>query len=139
DMLVGTRLTDHGKGSFRPLHYLGNKMISGVIAYTFGVKVTDVLSGYRVFSRDFVKLLPLISPGFEIETELTLQAVAKKFVIRETPIQYGERAPDNPSKLSTFKDGWRILRTIVLILKDYKPLTFFGVMAILFACLSVAA
>jgi hypothetical protein len=139
DMLVGTRLTAHGDASFRPLHYLGNRMISWVISKVFNVKVTDVLSGYRVFSRDFVKLLPLISPGFEIETELTLQAVAKKFVIRETPIQYGERAANNPSKLSTFKDGWRILRTIVLILKDYKPLTFFGVIAIFFAMLSLAA
>jgi glycosyltransferase involved in cell wall biosynthesis len=139
DMLVGTRLSAHGDGSFRPLHYLGNRMISGVISKVFNVRVTDVLSGYRVFSRDFVKLLPLVSPGFEIETELTLQAVAKKFIIRETEIKYGERPAHSPSKLSTFKDGWKILRTIVLILKDYKPLTFFGSVAILFAILSLAA
>lgn len=139
DMLVGTRLTTHGDDSFRPLHYFGNKVISWVISKLFKVTVTDVLSGYRVFSRDFVKMLPLVSPGFEIETELTLQAITKGFVVRETPIHYGERPAGSYSKLRTFKDGWRILRTIVLILKDYKPLTFFGIIAMFLALLSLSA
>ena len=139
DMVVGTRLANYEDASFRRFHYFGNRTISRVISAVFKIHVTDVLSGYRCFSRDFVKMLPLVSPGFEIETELTLQAGAKKFVICETPIRYGERPEGSPSKLNTFQDGWRIIWTIVFILKDYKPLTFFGSIAILAAALSVTA
>ncbi len=139
DMVVGTRLSTHGDASFRRFHYFGNHMISSLISAVFKIQVTDVLSGYRCFSRNFVKTLPLVSPGFEIETELTLQAGAKRFLLYESPIQYGERPQGSLSKLNTFQDGWRILRTIVFILKDYKPLTFFGSIAIVSALLSLAA
>ncbi len=139
DMVVGTRLQDHRERSFRRFHQLGNNVISGLIRTIFQIDVKDVLSGYRVFSRDFVRSVPLSSPGFEIETELTLQAAAKNFVIRESPIQYGERPEGSYSKLSTWGDGLLILKMIFLIFKDYKPLTFFGTLGITLAVLSLLA
>jgi glycosyltransferase involved in cell wall biosynthesis len=139
DMVVGTRLESHGHGAFRRFHQFGNRLISRLIATIFKVDVNDVLSGYRVFSRDFVRCVPLSSQGFEIETELTLQAAAKKFAIRETPIDYGERPEGSYSKLNTWGDGFLILKLIFLIFKDYKPLTFFGSLGIVTALGSMAA
>jgi glycosyltransferase involved in cell wall biosynthesis len=138
DMVVGMRLEQFQKGAFRPFHRSGNHLIAGLIRALFGVRVRDVLSGYRVFSREFVKTVPLTSSGFEVEIELTLQAVAKDFVIREVPIRYGERPEGSISKLSTFRDGWNVLRAIGLILKDYKPLLFFSGVCGLFSVFSVA-
>jgi len=139
DMVVGTRLESHGRGAFRRFHQFGNRLISRLIATIFKLEVNDVLSGYRVFSRDFVRSVPLAAQGFEIETELTLQAAAKKFVIRETPIDYGERPAGSYSKLNTWGDGLLILKLIFLIFKDYKPLTFFGSLAIVLALGSAVA
>ncbi len=139
DMVVGTRLEQFQNGSFRRFHCLGNRMIARLLSSIFGVWVTDVLSGYRVFSREFVRSVPVMSPGFEIETELTLHAMAKKFVIREQPVPYGERPQGSFSKLRTYRDGYHILKTIFLIFKDYKPLTFFGIVGILIAIVSLLA
>lgn len=139
DMVVGTRLEQFQSGSFRRFHRLGNRMITRLLSSIFGVRVTDVLSGYRVFSREFVRSIPVMSPGFEIETELTLHAMAKKFMIREQPVAYGQRPQGSPSKLRTYRDGYHILKTIFLIFKDYKPLTFFGTIAILIAICSFLA
>jgi glycosyltransferase involved in cell wall biosynthesis len=128
DMVVGTRLEGHRGRSFRRFHNFGNRVISKLVARVFGIPVRDVLSGYRVFSREFVRSVLLSSPGFEVETELTIQAAARRLVIAEHPILYGERPPGSHSKLSTFGDGFLILRLIFLIFKDHRPFTFFAVL-----------
>jgi len=125
DMVVGSRLGDHHQDAFRSLHKFGNRLISGVISNLFSCTLTDVLSGYRVFSRRFVDHVPLISQGFEIETEMTLNALEANMVIREVPISYRSRPEGSESKLSTFKDGALILITIVDIFRNYRPLPFF--------------
>ncbi len=129
DMVVGVRMSAFREKSFRRFHLLGNRLVAGLISYLFSAKVSDVLSGYRVFSRDFVKSVPLRSQGFEIETEMTLQALAKGFPIREIPIEYGERPEGSFSKLNTFSDGFLILKAIAMVFKDYKPLAFFSLLS----------
>jgi glycosyltransferase involved in cell wall biosynthesis len=125
DMVVGARLVRYQEGAFRRFHRFGNHLVARMILTLFHVRISDVLSGYRVFSREFVKTLPLTAGGFEIETEMTLQAAAKGFLIEEIPIDYGIRPDGSLSKLSTFRDGYLIIKTIVKIFKDYKPLPFF--------------
>jgi glycosyltransferase involved in cell wall biosynthesis len=126
DMVVGVRMLSFATGSFRPFHQLGNHLVASLISRLFSTKVTDVLSGYRVFSRPFVKTVPLMSEGFEVETEMTLQALAKRFVIKELPIAYGRRPEGSRSKLDTWSDGYLVLKSIAMIFKDYKPLLFFS-------------
>jgi glycosyltransferase involved in cell wall biosynthesis len=126
DMVVGTRLQQHEHGAFRALHEFGNKFISKLISVLFSAQVTDVLSGYRAMDVDFVRTLYLKSNGFEIETEITLQALIKNRVIQEVPIRYGERPAGSHSKLSTFSDGALIIRGVLLVFRDYKPLVFFS-------------
>jgi glycosyltransferase involved in cell wall biosynthesis len=139
DMVVGTRMQGHAEGAFRLFHVAGNRLLAGLIARLFGVPVTDVLSGYRVFSRDLVKTMPLVAQGFEIETELTLQAAAKGFSLVECPIDYGARPAGSASKLNTVADGVLILRALVKIFKDYKPQIFFTALAVMLAALSLLA
>ncbi|HZN04215.1 MAG TPA: glycosyltransferase family 2 protein [Candidatus Polarisedimenticolia bacterium] len=139
DMVVGARIESSEAGAFRRFHRFGNHLVARLIASLFRVPATDVMSGYRVFSRDFVKSIPLLSAGFEIETEMTLQAAAKGYVFREVPIDYGKRPEGSLSKLNTYSDGFLVLRTILLIFKDYKPLVFFTLLAGLFALLSIAS
>jgi glycosyltransferase involved in cell wall biosynthesis len=139
DMVVGTRMQSHASGAFRLFHTSGNRLLAWLISHLFRIRVTDILSGYRVFSRDFVKTVPLISEGFEVETELTLQAAAKGFAIVERPIDYGARPPGSVSKLNTFADGVLILRSLAKIFKDYKPQVFFTTLAALFAVCSLLA
>ncbi len=138
DMVVGSRLSQFGQGSFRRFHFMGNRLVARVISSLFGVSVVDVMSGYRVFSRDFVKTVPLLSRGFEIETEMTLQALAKGFTLVEMPVEYGERPEGSYSKLNTVSDGFLVLRAILLIFKDYKPLAFFTMLSAALAALSIA-
>jgi glycosyltransferase involved in cell wall biosynthesis len=128
DMVVGTRLEEHGGRSFRRFHALGNRVISKLVARVFGIEVRDVLSGYRAFSREFVRSVLLSSPGFEVETELTIQAAARRLTITEHPIQYGERPAGSYSKLSTFGDGFLILKLILFIFKNHKPFAFFAML-----------
>jgi glycosyltransferase involved in cell wall biosynthesis len=139
DMLVATRLEAHADGAFRPFHTFGNRLVSRLVSALFSTTVTDVLSGYRVLSRELVKLVRLRARGFEVETELTLQALAKRFSVREVPVPYGRRPPGSRSKLSTWGDGLIILKCLLLIFKDYRPLYFFSVAAIVFGLASVAA
>lgn len=139
DMVVGARLSTHGSRSFRKLHRLGNKLVSGLISFIFQTKVIDVMSGYRVFSWNFVKSIPLMSEGFDIETEMTLQTLAKGYRLKEISINYGERPEGSLSKLSTFSDGFLVLKTIFLIFKDYKPFLFFCMLASFLAICSLAA
>jgi len=136
DMVVGAR-AQPAAGAFRLFHRFGNRLVTGLIAWLFRVPATDVMSGYRVFSREFVRSIPLLSGGFEIETELTLQAAAKGYVFREVPVGYGRRPAGSHSKLDTFSDGFLVLRTVLLIMKDYKPLLFFSSVALVFAALSI--
>ncbi len=125
-MVVGTRLLDHGPKSFRMLHEFGNRFISRMISVLFAAPVTDVLSGYRVLDGRFVRALHLRSGGFEIETEMTLQAVVMNGVIKEAPVPYGERPAGSYSKLNTFSDGALVFKVVLLIFKDYRPLLFFS-------------
>jgi glycosyltransferase involved in cell wall biosynthesis len=136
DMVVGARSLP-AAGAFRLFHRFGNRLVTGLIAELFRVPATDVMSGYRAFSREFVRSIPLLSGGFEIETEMTLQAAAKGYVFREVPVGYGRRPAGSHSKLDTFSDGFLVLRTVLLIMKDYKPLLFFSSAALVFAALSM--
>lgn len=137
DMVVGVRMNRFEKASFRLFHQFGNKLVAKLISWLFSAKVSDVLSGYRVFSKEMVKSIPMMSKGFEIETELTLQALSKNFVITEIPIPYGSRPEGSYSKLNTFSDGYLVLKAIFLIFKDYKPLVFFSIMGFFFLFLSL--
>lgn len=136
DMVVGARKPVDGHATYRRGHVLGNRLLTGTARYLFGRGFSDMLSGYRVFSRRFVKSFPLLSKGFEIETELTIHALSLDLPCAEIDTPYYERAEGTASKLSTYRDGWRILMTMVRLFKDYKPLSFFGLIALLLALLS---
>ena len=139
DMVVGARMVPDGVVAYRRFHRFGNRLISSLIAWLFSIEVTDVLSGYRVLSRQFVKSVPLESSGFEIETELTLQAATKGLASREVPIEYRPRPHGSVSKLNTFSDGFLVLKAIFIICKDYKPLLFFSCLSVALALASLAA
>lgn len=136
-MAVGMRMANFEAASFRPMHQFGNELVSRLIRGFFSSAVTDVMSGYRAFSREFVKTIPLQSNGFEVETELTLQAISKGMRIAEVPISYGVRPEGSHSKLNTFKDGALVLRSIFMIMKDYRPLLFFSACSLFMAGLSL--
>jgi glycosyltransferase involved in cell wall biosynthesis len=136
DMVVGARLQNSSDKSFRRFHRFGNRLISGVITRLFRVEITDVLSGYRIFTREFVKSVPLTSKGFEIETELTLQAADKGLRIVEVPTFYKDRPEGSFSKLRTYSDGILIFKTIFTIFKNYNPLIFFLSLSCICAVLS---
>lgn len=133
DMVVGSRLESHESGSFRRFHGFGNRLVRWSIGRLFGSEVRDVLSGYRVFSRRFVKSMPVLSRGFEIETEMTVFAISNGFAFRERTVPYGVRPEGSVSKLNTYRDGIRVLRAILFLYKDMRPLMFFGVIALLAA------
>jgi len=139
DMLVATRLEEHESGAFRPFHRLGNRWISALIRRLFRTGLTDVLSGYRVLSRDFLEIVQIRSEGFEVETEMTLQALSKRMAIAEVPVPYRSRGPESQSKLSTWSDGFLIARCILMLFKDYKPLAFFSAVALVLALAALAS
>jgi glycosyltransferase involved in cell wall biosynthesis len=130
DMVVGTRLETHTDSAFRPLHDFGNRLVCTVISQLFGTRIDDALSGYRAFSRRFVKTMPVLSQGFEIETEITVFALSQAFAVVEVPVPYGSRPAGSHSKLHTFHDGFRVLKTILFLYKDFRPLLFFGLIAL---------
>jgi glycosyltransferase involved in cell wall biosynthesis len=125
DMMVGSRFLCPDS-SFRPLNYAGNQLFLRVINALFGTRLTDVLSGYRVMNRRFVKELPLFVPGFEIEVEMTIKALARGYRLQEKPARLRDRPEGSCSKLRKFRDGCRILWTIFALMRDYKPMTTFG-------------
>jgi glycosyltransferase involved in cell wall biosynthesis len=125
DMVVAARVAS-SEGAYRPGHRLGNYVLTKLVRVVFGDRITDMLSGYRVFSRRFVKSFPALAAGFEIETELTVHALELRMPIDEMPTPYRERPPNSTSKLRTYSDGWRILKTIVWLVKEERPLQFFG-------------
>jgi glycosyltransferase involved in cell wall biosynthesis len=139
DMLVGTRLEEHEPGAFRSLHLLGNRWISTLVGRLFRTRLRDVLSGYRLLSRRFLDVVHLQTSSFEIEIELTLQALAKNMAIAETPVRYRRRVEGSFSKLSTLADGTLILRSMILLFKDYRPLVFFTALSVLLALAAVAS
>ncbi len=136
DMLSGTRVTETA-AAYRRGHRMGNTMLSGLVRRTFGSGITDMLSGYRVFSRRFVKSFPALSSGFEIETELTIHALELSMPIGEMETPYKERPQSSSSKLRTYSDGLRILRTIVMLVKDERPLLFFAVAGVILFVVSI--
>lgn len=138
DMTVATRLTSHGEKSFRPLHVAGNQMVARVIDWMYPSGVSDIFSGYRAFTRDCVRQIPITARGFDVETELTLQALYRGLVIKEMPAPYRARPEGSFSKLNTYRDGFRVLLKLFLILKSYKPLTFFGSLSVVLFVLGLA-
>ncbi|WP_394180841.1 glycosyltransferase family 2 protein [Yoonia maritima] len=136
DMVSGCRVTEIQE-AYRPGHRLGNWMLTGLVASIFGRRTSDMLTGYRVFSRRFVKSFPALSQGFEIETELTVHALELRMPIADHETVYIDRLPGSDSKLNTIRDGVRILRVIVSLVKEERPLPFFGGLAAALALLSV--
>ncbi|GBR54137.1 glycosyltransferase [Neokomagataea thailandica NBRC 106555] len=124
DMVNAARVTDR-TAAYRRGHVLGNRVLTGMVTLVFGRRLTDMLSGYRVFSRRFVKSFPALSSGFETETELTVHALELNMPISEVKTRYIERPPGSNSKLRTYYDGIRILKTIVELVKQERPLSFF--------------
>lgn len=136
DMVNGARITD-ADIVYRSGHRLGNKLLTGIVSYLFGKRINDMLSGYRVFSRRFVKSFPALASGFEIETEFTVHALELRMPIIEVSAPYKNRPEGSSSKLSTYKDGFRILWTIGTLIRDERPLLFFGIIALLLALLAL--
>jgi glycosyltransferase involved in cell wall biosynthesis len=138
DMVVGTRLAGAEQGAFRAGHSLGNRLFNLLVRMLFGVRTGDLFSGYRVLSRRFLETTPLIARGFEVEAELALQAVVQGYRTVEVPIRYRARPEESPSKLHTYRDGYRILMAILMFFRDYRPLKFFGLLALFLLLLSLA-
>jgi glycosyltransferase involved in cell wall biosynthesis len=132
DMIVGTRVHEAAEAYRR-----GNRMMTGILAKLFGRSFTDIFSGYRVFSRRFVKSFPVLSAGFEIETEISVHALELKMPVGEVETRYFARPEGSESKLSTYRDGWRILKTIAVLYRIERPMLFFGWIATVFAALAV--
>jgi len=138
DMVVGTRLVGAEAGAFRAGHSLGNRLFNLLVRLLFGIRTRDLFSGYRVLSRRFLETTPLIARGFEVEAELSLQAVVQGYCTAEVPIRYRARPEESPSKLQTYRDGYRILLAILVFFRDYRPLSFFGLLALFLLVLSLA-
>ncbi len=134
DMVVGDRLSNgtYGEENDRAFHGFGNDLVRVLIKWLYGFEFSDVMTGYRAFNREFAQTIPVISSGFEIETELSIHAVDKAWRIAEVPIEYRDRPEGSESKLSTFSDGAKVLRMIMSLFKDYRPLALFGWLSLLF-------
>lgn len=132
DMVIGDRLSStYFIKNRRPFHNTGNRLVRFLINFIFHCKVNDIMTGYRAFSRTFVQSFPVLSRGFEIETEMTIHALDKNFIIREIPVAYRERPEGSHSKLNTLPDGIKVIKTIFTLFKEYKPLVFFSIIAVL--------
>jgi len=139
DMTSAIRLKQYTEKSFRPFHVAGNKMVCAVINWMCKTQVQDVFSGYRAFSREAASAIPITSAGFDVETELTLQALYRGLVLKEIVAPYRERPAGSFSKLSTVSDGCKVILKMFLMLKSYKPLTFFGIISGIFLALGLLA
>ena len=139
DMVVGARRSAaQDKQAYRLGHRSGNLFLTGVVKLLFGAQLKDMLSGYRVFSRRFVKSFPALSSGFEIETELTVHTLELTLPFAEDDTLYGSRPPGSESKLKTLTDGWRVLGTAVLLFKEVRPFLFFSIIAVFLALVSLS-
>ncbi len=141
DMTVGDRLSNgtYGKENDRAFHGFGNNLVRWLIKVIYGYAFEDVMTGYRAFNRPFVKTTPVLSAGFQIETEMSIHAVDKHWRIKDVPIAYRDRPEGSESKLSTFSDGAAVLMAIAALFKDYRPMSFFGWLAALFVVLGLVA
>ena len=139
DMITGVRSADGSPAAFRPLHRLGSAAFAWVFRLVFHYAPKDLFSGLRLFSNRFYKNVPLLFRGFELETELTVQAVEKGFRLTEVAVPFRERAEGSSSKLRTVRDGFRVLRLLFVLFRDYRPLLFFGGIAGLFFVAGIAA
>lgn len=137
DMVIGDRLSStYFEENKRPFHNFGNNLVRTLINRLFHSNVKDIMTGYRAFSRSFVKHFPVLSRGFEIETEMTIHALDKNFLLKEVPIKYRDRPEGSVSKLNTYSDGFKVLMTIARLFRDYKPFVFFS--TVFLVCLLVA-
>ena len=138
DMVVGDRLSStYFTENKRPFHNVGNSLVRSSINHLFDCDVKDIMTGFRAFSYGFVKTFPVLSKGFEIETEMTIHAVYNQLQIDNVVVEYRDRPEGSVSKLNTYSDGFKVLRTIVRLYKDYKPLGFFSLLAAFLALLSL--
>ena len=138
DMVIGDRLSStYFTENKRPLHNMGNRIVRSLINHLFHSNVKDIMTGYRAFSRLFVKSFPVLSKGFEIETEMTIHALDKNFLLEEIPVTYRDRPEGSESKLNTVSDGMKVLKTIASLFRDYKPLLFFSCASIICLLLGI--
>ncbi len=139
DMVVGDRLSNgtYGKENDRAFHGFGNNLVRFLIKAIYGYEFSDVMTGYRAYNKVFAKTMPILSSGFQIETELSIHAVDKRWRIAQVPIDYRDRPEGSESKLSTFSDGIKVLKMILSLFKDYKPLALFSWVALLFLVLGL--
>lgn len=138
DMVIGDRLSStYFTENKRPFHNMGNRIVRGLINHLFHSNVKDIMTGYRAFSRLFVKSFPVLSKGFEIETEMTIHALDKNFLLEEIPVTYRDRPEGSESKLNTVSDGMKVLKTIASLFRDYKPLLFFSCASIICLLLGI--
>ena len=130
DMVIGDRLSStYFQENKRPFHNFGNKLVENLINKIFRSDIVDIMTGYRAFSYRFVKTFPVLSKGFEIETEMTIHAIDKNFTLKEVSVQYRDRPEGSESKLNTFSDGMKVIKTIATLFKEYKPSMFFNIAA----------
>src|SRR6202171_1780926 len=139
DMITGIRSAQNASHLFRPMHQWGMSIFAAVLNLVFRLKPLDLFSGLRLFSRRFYQHVPVLSRGFELEIELTIQAVDKGFSMTEIPVPFRSRADGSASKLKTVRDGLRILRLLVVLFRDYRPLAFFGTIGVMSAAIGLAA
>ena len=138
DMVIGDRLSStYFQENKRPFHNFGNVLVRGLINTLFKSKVKDIMTGYRAFSYEFVKTFPVLSKGFEIETEMTIHSLDKNLLLKEIPVDYRDRPAGSESKLNTVSDGIKVLKTIARLFKEYKPMIFFGLISLLFLIISL--
>lgn len=138
DMVIGDRLSStYFTENKRPFHNFGNVLVRSLINNLFNSNVRDIMTGYRAFSYEFVKTFPVLSKGFEIETEMTIHALDKNFNLKEIAVEYRDRPAGSESKLNTFSDGFKVLKTIGRLFKEYKPTIFFGTIGTIFLILSL--
>jgi Glycosyltransferases involved in cell wall biogenesis len=139
DMVVGDRLSStYFEENKRPFHNLGNSLVRGSINMLFKSNIKDIMTGYRAFSYQFVKTFPVLSKGFEIETEMSIHAIDKNMFVENEVIEYRDRPEGSVSKLNTYSDGFKVLKTIGRLYRTYKPMAFFGILSIILALLSLA-
>lgn len=138
DMVIGDRLSStYFTENKRPFHNFGNSLVRGSINHLFKCDIKDIMTGFRAFSYDFVKTFPVLSQGFEIETEMTIHAVSNNLQIDNVVIDYRDRPAGSVSKLNTYSDGFKVISTIFSLTKNYKPLRFFGIIALIMAIIAV--
>lgn len=139
DMVIGERMSNgtYSKENSRAFHGFGNNLVKGLINFLFRSNLVDIMSGYRVFNRYYVKTFPVMSKGFEIETEMTIYALHNNYRVKEIAIEYRDRPAGSVSKLNTYKDGYKVLKIVMLLFKDYKPLLFFGVCSLVCAIIGL--